>query len=53
MKSKENKEIASTESFVINVLYHVGLNQEGIELISGASSEDIKKSIVKKIIFYC
>ena len=47
MKNKKNKEIAPTKSFLINVLYHVGLNQEGIKLISRASSEDIKKSVVK------
>ena len=47
MKNKKNKEIAPTKSFLINLLYHAGFNQEGIELISGASSEDIKKSIIK------
>ena len=47
MKNKKNKEIAPTKSFLINLLYHAGFNQEGIELISGASSEDIKKSVIK------
>ena len=47
MKNKKNREIAPTKSFLINLLYHVGFNQEGIELISGVSSEDIKKSIIK------
>jgi len=47
MKNKKNKEITSTKSFLINLLYHVGFNQEGIKLISGASSSDIKKSIIK------
>ena len=47
MKNKKNKEIAPTKSFLINLLYHVGVNQKGIELISGASLEDIKKSIIK------
>ena len=47
MKNKKSKEIAPTKSFLINLLYHVGFNQEGIELISGASSKDIKKSIIK------
>jgi len=47
MKNKKNKEIAPTKSILINILYHVGFNIEGIELISGASEEDIKKNIVK------
>jgi len=47
MKNKKSKEITSTKSFLINLLYHVGFNQEGIELISGASSKDIEKSIIK------
>ena len=47
MKNKKNKEIAPTKSFLINLLYYAGFNQEGIELISGASSKDIKKSVIK------
>ena len=47
MKNKKSKKIPPTKSFLINVLYHVGFNQEGIELISGASSEEIKESVVK------
>ena len=47
MKNKENKQISSTKSFLVNVLYHAGFNKEGIKIISGASSEQIKKSIIK------
>ena len=47
MKNKKNKEISPTKSFLINILYHVGVNQEGIELISGTASKEIKKSIIK------
>ena len=47
MKNKKSKKTPPTKSFLINVLYHVGFNQEGIELISGASSKDIKKNIIK------
>ena len=47
MKNKKSEGITSTKSFLINLLYHVGVNQEGIELISGTSSKGIKKSIIK------
>jgi len=47
MKNKKNKKVPPTKSFLINVLYHTGFNKRGIEFISGASEEDIKKNIVK------
>ena len=47
-KEKQSKtEVRATKSFLINVLYHVGFNQHGIKYISGASSSDIKNSVVK------
>tara|TARA_Y100001970_G_scaffold148505_1_gene182410 strand:- start:2786 stop:2929 length:144 start_codon:yes stop_codon:yes gene_type:complete len=47
MKKKKNNEISPTKSFLINVLYHAGFNKEGIKIISGASPDQIKKSVIK------
>jgi len=47
MKNKKNKEVSPTKSFLVNVLYHAGFNKEGIKIISGASPDQIKKSIIK------
>ena len=47
MKNKKNKKISPEKSFLVNVLYHCGFNNEGIEFISGASKDQIKKNIVK------
>tara|TARA_B100000427_G_C15479138_1_gene582123 strand:+ start:1189 stop:1332 length:144 start_codon:yes stop_codon:yes gene_type:complete len=47
MKKKKNNEIPPTKSFLINVLYHAGFNKEGIKIISGASPDQIKKSVIK------
>ena len=47
MKNKKNKEIPPTKSLLINVLYHAGFNQEGIQLIARASAEEMKKSIIE------
>jgi hypothetical protein len=47
MKRKKNNDISPTKSFLVNVLYHAGFNKEGIKIISGASPDQIKKSIIK------
>ena len=47
MKNKNNKQVSPEKSFLINMLYHSGFNNEGIKVLSGASKEQIKKSIIK------
>ena len=44
---KDNKKIPGAKSFLINVLYHVGFNEQSIKDIASLSSSDIKKNIVK------
>tara|TARA_Y100001970_G_scaffold259351_1_gene340207 strand:+ start:14660 stop:14797 length:138 start_codon:yes stop_codon:yes gene_type:complete len=44
---KDNKKIPGAKSFLINVLYHVGFNEQSIKDIASVSSADIKKHIIK------
>ena len=44
---KDNKKIPGAKSFLINVLYHVGFNEQSIKDIAFVSSSDVKKYIVK------
>tara|TARA_B110000438_G_C15537900_1_gene531411 strand:- start:195 stop:329 length:135 start_codon:yes stop_codon:yes gene_type:complete len=39
--------LKSTKCFLINVLYHTGFNQKGIETLANASKQDISKSVIK------
>tara|TARA_Y100000994_G_scaffold172220_1_gene141942 strand:- start:988 stop:1131 length:144 start_codon:yes stop_codon:yes gene_type:complete len=47
MKNKKSNKLSETKSLLVNMLYHVGFNKEGIENLSGVSSKDIKKYIKK------
>ena len=47
MKNKKSNELSVTKSLLVNMLYHVGFNKEGIENLSGVSSTDIKNYIKK------
>tara|TARA_Y100000994_G_C15697563_1_gene443899 strand:- start:2422 stop:2565 length:144 start_codon:yes stop_codon:yes gene_type:complete len=47
MKKKTKIEVSPEKSLLINMLYHCGFNNKGIEIMAGATKDQIKKSIIK------